>query len=34
MGDTFLYMTGCERAKSAPMNAELVAKRGDVAEKR
>ena len=34
MRNTFLYMTGCERAKSAPMNAELVTKQGDVLEKR
>ena len=34
MGDTFLYMRDCERAKSASMNAELVTKQGDVVEKR
>ena len=33
MGDTILYMTDCERAKSAPMNAELITKQDDVIEK-
>ena len=35
LGDNFdsFHMAGCERAKLAPMNAELVTKQGDVVER-
>ena len=35
LGDNFLsmIMTGCERAKLVPVNAELVPKQDDVVEK-